>query len=553
MQLTLNNIFFTISLVFMLFSVSLWYNIKKESDTSRLLITQKLQEAKTKEIVEAVEEEKLLNKKQLWTDLQQKAKNTVVQVFAQIIEFNWIEPYKTPTQSEATGTAFFINNEGELITNAHVVDQARYVCFQVPGAGKKRFEVDVIGVSPERDLALLKIKPKDFENLKKELKKDTLPFLKLGDSDSVTRADKLMALGYPLGMQGLKSTTGVVSGREHLSGQHFIQISAALNKGNSGGPSLNNKGEVIGVNSAIIQNAQNVGYIIPINEVKLFLEQLRALPDQKGPKLIHKPFLGVLFSNADENLTELLGNPQPGGLYVVEVYNGSPLNKAGIEAGDMIYKINGFDVDVYGEMNVPWSTEDRVSIVDYVSRLKLGQDINIEFYRKGVLKKASIKFAQSQLPPIRRAYPGYEKMDYEIIGGLVVMQLTLNHVLLLAQYAPDLMQYADMKKHKDPALIITNVLLNSPASKSRSLLPGSVISQVNGQKVKTLEDFKKALLKSKDSGYITIRTAENIFVALPLKDVMSNELELSQTYFYQLSDSYNRLHRELGLDKLKPS
>lgn len=485
------------------------------------------------------------NKRQLWSALQKKLKDTVVQVFSQIAEFNWVEPYKTPSQSEATGTAFFISPQGEMVTNAHVVDQAKVVFIQIPSLGKRRFEVDVIGVSPERDLALMKLKPQDVTTIKKELNKDVIPSLKLGDSDTIDRADKIMALGYPLGQQGLKSTTGVVSGREHISGQHFIQISAPLNKGNSGGPSLDWKGEVIGVNSAIIQNAQNVGYIVPINEVKLFLEQINSVPDQEGTKLLRKPFLGVLFNNANDNLTRYLGNPPPGGLYVVEIYEGSPLHKAGIRAGDMIYKINNNGVDIYGEMNVPWSKEDKVSIIDYVSRLKIGQDVNIDFYRKGALKQANFKFTQSERPPIRRVYPGYEKIDYEMIGGIVIMPLTLNHILLLAQFAPELVQYADLKKHLEPALLITHVLLNSPASRARCIGAGTIVSEVNGEKVKTLDEFRKALKAHMKSGYLTIKTTENIFLVLPLKEILENERRLSATYFYPLSETYMDLEKSL--------
>jgi len=494
-------------------------------------------------------------KRQLWSHLQRKLKDTVVQVFSQITEFNWLEPYKTPNQFEASGTAFFINDRGELITNAHVIDQAKAIYIQVPSCGKRRFQVDIVGVSPERDLGLLRLKPHEYEELKKELKRTTLPFLKLGDSDTVYRADKIMALGFPLGQQGLKSTTGVVSGREHLDGQYFIQISAAINKGNSGGPSLNSVGEVIGVNSAGVPNAQNVGYIIPVNEVRLFLEQVRALPDTQEPKLLRKPYLGVMYKNGSEILTEFLGNPRPGGLYVVEVYNKSPLQKVGIQAGDMIYKINGNRVDIYGEMQVSWSTEDRVSIIDYISRLKLGQTITIEYYRKGVKKVAKFTFNQAELPPIRVMYPGYEKVDYEAFGGFVIMPLTINHIALIGKYVPELLEYSDLRKNREPKLLVTHILLNSAASRSRTIGAGAVLSQVNGEPVKTLEDLRRALCKSIDTGYIMFKTTDNVPVVLDLEHVLQDESRLAQAYFYPLSETckqltqlYEQKHRQKKQD-----
>src|SRR5690606_2807503 len=105
--------------------------------------------------------------------------------------------------------------------------------------------------------------------------------------------------------------------------------------------------------------AQNVGYIIPINELKVIIDDLRDV------KLLRRPFLGILYNNASESLTKFLGNPSPGGLFVVDVYAGSPLHKAGVKRRDMIYEINGHRIDIYGELS--W-IEDKISIVDYVSQ-----------------------------------------------------------------------------------------------------------------------------------------------------------------------------------------
>ena len=101
----------------------------------------------------------MLSTNQLWRPVQERVKDTVVQVFAQIAELDLLQPYKTPTQASAIGSGFFINDEGDLITNAHVVDQAKAVWIQIPSLGKRIIDVDVISVSPERDLALLRVNP----------------------------------------------------------------------------------------------------------------------------------------------------------------------------------------------------------------------------------------------------------------------------------------------------------------------------------------------------------------------------------------------------------
>ena len=128
-----------------------------------------------------------------WSELQPLVKDTVIQVFSHRAELNLLEPYKTPNQGEATGSGFFINDKGEIVTNAHVVDQAKALAIQIPSLGKRRFVVQIIGVSPERDLALLKLSQKDFDEVKKSLNK--IPVLNLGNSDTVRRADEIMTWG----------------------------------------------------------------------------------------------------------------------------------------------------------------------------------------------------------------------------------------------------------------------------------------------------------------------------------------------------------------------
>lgn len=470
-----------------------------------------------------------------WREVQNELKDAVVQIFVPVAEFNWLEPYKTPNQGFGHGSGFIISDRGEIITNAHVVDQARAVAIQIPSLGKQRFDVDVIGVSPERDLALLRLRPEAYEDIVRALGR--IPSLRLGDSDNVYRAEEIMAVGYPLAQQSLKSTTGVVSGREHIGSQHMIQISAPINPGSSGGPAINMAGEVVGVSRAIIANAQNVGYIIPSNEVKLFLRQLDQMADVGGssPKLLRKPFLGVIFNNANETLTRFLGNKEPGGLYVVEALKGSPLYEAGVQPGDMLYEIDGHRLDVFGEMNVPWS-EDKVSIVDYVSRLMLGEKVHLLVYRRGTPLQLELTFKHSDLMGVRQMFPGYEKIEYEVFGGLVLMQLALNHLPLLLQASPDLARYSDLHKQMQPAVVITHVLPDSSAFRSRTLGLGAVIEELNGEPVKTLEDVRRLARKSSETGFLTIKTNEKVFTVLSWEAILKQERALSRGYFYPITD-----------------
>ena len=447
---------------------------------------------------------------QLWRPVQDRVRDTVIQLFAQVSAIDLLEPYKAPQQGTACGSGFFINDEGYVITNAHVVISAKTIWGQVPSLGKRIIDMDVIGISPERDLALLRVTQEGREIITKEL--GGIPYLPLGDSDLVRRSDDVLALGYPLGQQSFKSTNGIISGHEH----HLIQMSAPINPGSSGGPLLNLKGEVIGINSSGITEAQNVGYAIPVNALKTILNDLYEV------KILRKPFLGVRFNNSTETLTKFLGNPLPGGCYVIETVKGSPLEKAGVMRGDMIYEINGHAVDMYGDMSVPWS-EDKISIIDYPLRLSIGDTVNIVVFRKGQKKIFTVTFDLLEPQAIRSIYPGYETIDYEIFGGMVVQELNVNLIRLLGEHASGLRKYAEFKYQSEPVLIITHVFPDTQLYRGRNMPLGATLNEINGTKVKTLEEFRKVIKNGATREYFTIaaadngtREAETIFIVLSM-------------------------------------
>ena len=480
--------------------------------------------------------EKVVMQHEAWRDVQERVRNTVVQVFSQVAEMDIRQPYKTPSQYKSSGSGFFIDDNGYIITNAHVVVQAKSVWVQIPHFGRRIFDTTIVGIAPDHDLALLRMSDEGVEAVRREL--GSIPYLQLGDSDSVHRADEVMALGYPLGQESLKSTTGVISGREST----MIQMSAAINPGSSGGPLLNIKGQVVGINTAMVMEAQNAGYIIPVNDLKIILSSL------SKEKIVRKPFLGVLFNNATDALTEYLGNPQPGGPYIVEVVKNSTLYKAGVTRGDMIYEINGNRVDQYGEMNVPW-TEDKISITDFVSRLSIGDKVHMVLYRNGKRKEITTTFKQMDLMPVRKVYPNFEDIDCETCAGMVVMELTINHVAALANKAPALTHFADIKNQSEPVLIVTHVFPTSYVARTRTLSEGTTINEVNGQVVHSLEDFRKAVKKSVDTGFLTLRVSDNImhisdhvFIVLPFDRVIGEEQQLAFDYRYP----FTALNKELA-------
>jgi serine protease Do len=463
-----------------------------------------------------------------WIDVQKQTQSGVVKIFGSVSEFNWLEPYRTPNQGEAQGSGFFINVDGDIVTNYHVINQAKTIEIQIPALGQERLEVEVIGACPERDVALLKLKKKAKKKIQKVFGKD-IPFLQFGTSDVIQRGEAVLNLGYPLGVHGMKSTQGIVSGRERVPTVNMscIQTSAAINPGNSGGPALNFKGEVIGINFAIPAKSQNMTFIIPIDDVKSALEDLYKV------KLLRKPMIGCLLEAANDDLIDYLGNPGDGGYYISKVFQSTILKKIGIHDGDMIYEVNGHRVDKHGDVTVSWS-EDKVSLGDLLSRYNVGDKVSMLVYRRGEKMEFNFELEPRYLLPIRMIYPEYEKIEYDLIAGIVVMELSVNHMLILGG-ASSLAQFQNPEKQYESAVVISHVQPTSIAQKLRLLAPGMIVEEINGEKISTLEDFREAVRKSKESRYLTVKTDDYRFVAFSVENILKDEDRLSSMYFFDKS------------------
>lgn len=243
--------------------------------------------------------------------------------------------------SNSVGSGFIITKDGYVVTNYHVVKGAKQI--KVTLLSGETYDAEYIGGDEELDIAVIKIKG---------AKKD-LPTVKLGDSDKLEIGEWAIAIGNPLGFQHTV-TVGVISavgrkipkpdGKGYYTG--LIQTDAAINPGNSGGPLLNIYGQVIGINTAIINptQAMNIGFAIPINTAKRFINQIIATGR------VEKAYLGVYVQTVTESLAKSLGLKVMKGVYVAQVEKGSPADKAGIKEGDVIIKVNGTYVELAEEL-----------------------------------------------------------------------------------------------------------------------------------------------------------------------------------------------------------
>ena len=249
------------------------------------------------------------------------------------------------------GTGFFVSEDGMVLTNAHVVSdkEAEYTVLTNDG---KKYPAKVLATDTFRDLAIIKIEREKKVDDQGKLTSEPFPAVKFGDSNKLQIGQTVVAIGNALGEFRNTISVGVISGLGRTvtaSGggmvetqEDVIQTDAAINKGNSGGPLLNLKGEVIGVNFAMAQEAQSIGFAIPINNAKKDIEQVKA-----SGKIVY-PFLGVRYVLINEEIKKENNLPVDYGAWVKKgdngesaIFSGSPAEKIGLKEGDIILEFNG--------------------------------------------------------------------------------------------------------------------------------------------------------------------------------------------------------------------
>ncbi len=273
---------------------------------------------------------------------------------------------------QGLGSGFIVSEDGQILTNAHVVDGADTVLVTLKDG--RTFEGQVVGTDPFTDVAVI------------DIEAEGLPTVALSDSDQLQPGEWAIAIGNPLGLDSTV-TVGIVSATGRSSGQvgvadkrvNFIQTDAAINPGNSGGPLLNERGEVIGMNTAIIQNAQGIGFAIPINSVDRIANQLITTGR------VDHPFLGIRMvalnaqTRATLNQETNLNVQDEEGILVVEVLPNSPANRAGLRPGDILLNVGGQDVTKAEEV------QQRVEAVG------IGEDLRLQIRRDGQVQTVTVQ------------------------------------------------------------------------------------------------------------------------------------------------------------------
>jgi len=477
-----------------------------------------------------------------WSDVFKASKNQVIQIITHSSSPHWFELYRQGQEfvSSGSGSLVKINGQLRILTNFHVVEGAELILIQHPALGKEQFEVEFSGGCPELDCALLSFNDDEHDRIKGLLDVSDLPYFEFSNSDDLSEGQETMVIGYPLGQENVKNATGIISGRESTLAGEWITTTVPVNPGNSGGPFVNKEGKIIGICVARAGgDAQGIAYLIPINNACVMFDQF-----VEG-KVVRTPFWGIDLIPMTKATIDYLKIPAAGGGYITEVLKESLGEKAGLKKGDILIAVNEHHVDRFCQVTVPW-TEYRISFLDLLMRTRSGDDVTFTVLRDGQSMQFSVPVSYGRPFSIKRHFPPFEQMpDYEVFGGMVITQTTMNHILMLIQGVidPFIFKYLSPENCYEPCIKITHILPGSELDKVNVVgnVSNRFISKVNGHDVKTVEDFRRAILNHATDEYVVIECQGGAMFALRLDDILKKEKIFARQKGYELSEFYYEL------------
>ncbi len=416
------------------------------------------------------------------TTIVEAVSPSVVTIFATQevsgIEVPFPFPFQIPPQERRSlGSGVIIDHKkGKfyILTNSHVVQNARAITVRFDKHTEKKARI--VGTDPKTDVAVIEVDDKDIPDPQSRI-------AKLGDSDKLKVGQLVIAIGNPYGLERTV-TVGVVSALRRAIGitqyESFIQTDAAINPGNSGGPLVNIKGEVIGINTAILAEGQGLGFAIPINLAKWVADQLI----EKGK--VVRGWLGVVIQDITPEMAENLGIKE--GVIIAQVMPGSPADKAGLRVGDIVVEIDGQKVNEVRELQFK------------IMRTPPGKEVNMKVIREG--KEISLRVKVGEMPEDRQV--GEQDQTQTDIG------------LMLRELTPE-----EEKRFGVKGLLVVGVAPNSLAMQS-GILPGDIILQVGNRPVYSVKDFQQSIEALRQGGKNSVlllirRRGNNLFLVLRLR------------------------------------
>jgi len=369
------------------------------------------------------------------------------------------------------GSGVIISSDGYILTNNHVVEGATDVRVTLPD--RREFKAKVIGTDPKTDVAVIKIEA------------DSLPAITIGNSSKLQVGDSVLAIGNPYGV-GQTVTMGIVSatGRANLGiedYEDFIQTDASINPGNSGGALVNDRGELVGINTAILAGGsggnQGIGFAVPVNLAREVMDQIVTHGQ------VTRAYIGVTVQEVTPAIAKAIGLDGPKGALVSDVSPNGPAQKAGVQSGDVILAVNGTQIQESNQLRMD------------ISMMGTNQPLKLQIFRNGRVQDLNAQTAELPGKKVERASsePGNSASG---LDGVSVENLN-----------PELAQQVGVSP-RTQGVVITEVDPASPAASS-GLKEGDVIQEVNHSKVNNSDEFASAMQRSKGDSLLLINRGGN--------------------------------------------
>ncbi len=365
--------------------------------------------------------------------------------FREFFERFFGEGHQREFKERSLGSGFIIDTQGYIVTNNHVIEDADEIVIKLKN--EKEYKAEIKGRDPNTDLALLKIEAPP-----------NLPVVKMGDSDQLKVGQWVVAIGSPFGLE-YTVTAGIVSAKGRVIGSgpydDFIQTDASINPGNSGGPLLNLRGEVVGINTAIVASGQGIGFAIPINLAQGIIEEL------KRTGQVTRGWLGVAIQDLDPELAEYYGVKGDHGVLIARVFPGDPADQAGIKAKDIILSVNGQKI------------KDSRDLTSFIANLEIGQKAKIKVLRNGKEKKFTVTITKREDEKL--AGKSWESED---TGDLGIQVSNIN---------PEMAQRFNLSE--TDGVVVSDIESGSKADIA-GLRKGDIIREINHQSISSVDDFR---------------------------------------------------------------
>ncbi|MEN3028943.1 MAG: Do family serine endopeptidase [Aquificaceae bacterium] len=416
------------------------------------------------------------------TGIVEAVSPSVVTIFATQetanIEVPFPFPFQMPSpERRSLGSGVIIDyRKGKfyILTNSHVVQNSRAIRVRFDRHTEKRAKL--VGTDPKTDVAVIEVDDRDIPNPESRV-------ARLGDSDRLKVGQLVIAIGNPYGLERTV-TVGVISALRRAIGitqyESFIQTDAAINPGNSGGPLVNIRGEVIGVNTAILAEGQGLGFAIPINLARWVADQLI----EKGRVI--RGWLGVVIQDISPEMAENLGVKE--GVIIAQIMPGSPADRGGLKVGDIVVEVDGQKVSEVRELQFK------------IMKTEPGKEVSLKVIREG--KGLVLKTKVGEMPEERQVG---EAEQGQADLGLVLRELT-----------PEEERRLGVK-----GLLVVRVMPNSLAMQS-GLVAGDLILQVGNRNISSVKDFQQSIEALKEAGresalLLVRRRGNNLFLVLRLR------------------------------------